>query len=660
MKTDKPSLVPAGAFQASGSQAIPAEFASQIPSIAFNIPDFEGDVKLELKSKDSGSDIVCIKSGVTNGKSAQVKGASYVTAGIAGAALAMSGVSALGAGAGAAGAGHGAASASMSTHPGFGDVMGWFHVMATNGMLSVDYPSVYRSFTRNFAWSTGIIPWNSMQQSIDNFRNSTGGNLTDNSFEFLFNSTVMAKDGTTLKSAGVAKRTLDFLADPGHIFPRDVSASVNGSGNGTASGGAEGGINHMVSGIQAYVEELSIPQANVFMTILLIFAIVIASITAGILLFKVILEVWAMYGTFPEKLTNFRKDYWGLLARTITNLILLMYGMWVLYCVFQFTRGDSWAAKLLAAVTLIIFTGVLGFFSFRIWQIAHKYKKAEGDTSRLFEDQETWRKYSLFYDSYKKDYWWIFVPTIAYMFARGCIIAAGDGHGLFQSAGQLIVEALMLILLVWARPYEAKSARWINITIQVVRVLSVACVLIFVQELGISKTTKTVTGIVLIAIQSTLTGVLAILIAVNAIIACIRENPHARRQREAGKLNNITPRPCQRLLRQPLEKLNRDFDDLTPLDARNSLLMDRPSGKHELDDQGMNKFNYTGPYEPYRDSVPRSPRSRHRATESTDRLIGSEETDLKHTRSSSRESHDSHGRSPSPSGEKHAPYGAAL
>ncbi|KAJ9213113.1 hypothetical protein DTO166G4_5271 [Paecilomyces variotii] len=634
-KVEKMCPVPAGTFQASGSQAIPAQFASQIPSIAFSIPDFEGEVKLELKAKDTGSDIVCIQSGVTNGKSAQVKGATYVTAGIAGAALAMSSISALGAGA----AGHGAASASISAHPGFGDVMGWFHVMATNGMLSVDYPSIYRSFTRNFAWSTGVIPWNSMQISIDNFRNHTGGNLTDNSFEFLFNSTVADKDGTTLKSAGVAKRTLDFLVDPGHIFPRDVSASVNGSGNATAaSGSGDGGINHVVSGIQAYVEELSIPQANVFMTILLIFAIVIASIAAGILLCKVILEVWAMYGTFPEKLSNFRKDYWGLLARTITNLILIMYGMWTLYCVFQFTRGDSWAAKLLAAVTLAIFTAVLGFFSFRIWQIAHKYKKAEGDTSRLFEDQETWRKYSLFYDSYKKDYWWIFVPTIAYMFTRGCIIAAGDGHGLFQSAGQLIVEALMLILLVWSRPYEAKSARWINITIQAVRVLSVACVLVFVQELGISKTTKTVTGIVLIAIQSTLTGVLAILIAVNAVIGCIRENPHARRRREA-------------------EKLNRDFDDLTPLDARNSLLMDRPSTKHGLDDQGMNKFNYTGPYAPYRDSVPRS---RHHATESTDRLINSEEVDVKHTRSSSRESRESRGRSPSPNAEKPAPYGVAL
>lgn len=501
-----------------------------IPSIAFTIPDLEGEAKLELKAKNTGSELACIQSDVTNGKTAQVKSVSYITAGIAGAALAMSSISALGA------AGHGASAASASTSPGFGDVMGWFHVMATNGMLSVDYPSVYRSFSRNFAWSTGIIPWNSMQNSIDSFRKNTGGNLTDNSFQYLFNSTVVDQDGTTLKAAGVAKRALNFLLDPSYIVPRDVSSSVNGTGNSTTSSSSDG-VERVVSGVQAYVEELSIPQANMFMTVLLIFAIVIAAITVSILLCKVILEVWALYGSFPEKLSNFRKDYWGFLARTITNLILIMYGIWVLYCVFQFTLGDSWAAKLLAALTLAIFTGILGFFTFRIWYIARKYKKMEGDTSALYENKDTWRKYSLFYDSYKKDYWWIFVPTIVYMLVRNCIIAGGEGHGLFQSAGQLIVEALMLILLLWSRPYEAKSARWINIVIQCVRVLSVACVLVFVQELGISKTTKTVTGIVLIAIQSTLTGVLAILIAVNAIIACIRENPHSRRRREAGKSN---------------------------------------------------------------------------------------------------------------------------
>ncbi|KAK5716310.1 hypothetical protein LTS12_027768, partial [Elasticomyces elasticus] len=398
---------------------------------------------------------------------------------------------------------------------------------------------------------------------------------------------------------------------------RDLSTLVSRDGD------SGGGFNHFVSGVEAYAEQLTIPQANTFMTVLLIFAIVVAVIVVGILLFKVILEVWAMYGKFPEKLSNFRKDYWGLMSRTITNLILVLYGIWVLYCVYQLNSGDSWVAKFLACITLVIFTGILLFFGVRIFLLARKYRASEGDTSHLYEDRETWRKYSLFYDSYKKDCWWLFVPVILYMFIKGCIIAGGNGHGLAQTSGQLIVEALMLALLVWYRPYVAKSSQWINITIQVVRVLSVICVLIFVEELGLSQTTKTATGVVLIVIQTTLTGVLAILIVANAIILCVRENPHTKRRKEA-------------------EKMGHEIDNLTPLDARQSLLMDNPARREYAE---MAKFNFAGPYEPYRDHSPPTSRNSPSPTRSIDRLVDPPsyyEAEEHYARNDSRLSIDSH------------------
>jgi hypothetical protein len=217
------------------------------------------------------------------------------------------------------------------------------------------------------------------------------------------------------------------------------------------------------------------------MTVLLVVAVVITAIVVSVLLFKLILEFWALFASFPKALTGFRKHYWGTMARSIVNLILILYGIWVLYCVYQFTHGDSWAAKALAGATLTLFTGVLAFFTFKIWQAARRSKEVEGDVSLLYEDKQTWIKYSLFYDSYKKKFWWTFAPAIVYMFAKGCIIAAADGHGLVQTIGQLVVEGLMLILLVFARPYERKSGNVINIFIQVVRALSVICILVFVE-----------------------------------------------------------------------------------------------------------------------------------------------------------------------------------
>jgi hypothetical protein len=494
-----------------------------IPSITFSIPDIAAQAKLELKALDGGKNVACLTSTVSNGKTVNVPAVSYVAAGLVGAAAVLTGASAIGA---AAAGGSGAGSGTIS--PSFTEVFTVFQGFAMNGMMSVNYPPVYRSFTKNFAFSTGVIPWRAMQVSIDNFRASTGGNLTTESVEYLEKATLVYSDGSTSNST--TKRDLAlFVRD---TLSTSTNATTTGSPNATSTAS---GVEATVSGIKAYVEQLSVPSANTFMTVLLIVACVIAAIAVGILFFKVILETWALFGSFPKGLTGFRKHYWGSMARVIVQLILVLYGVWVLYCIYQFTHGDSWAAKLLAGLTLALFTGVLAFFTFMIWKTANALKKTEGDASGLYENKGHWLKYSIFYDSYKKDFWWVFIPFIVYMFAKGCVLAIADGHGMGQTIAQLVIEVLMLGLLIWNRPFERKSGNIINIFIQVVRALTVVCILVFVEELGIAQTTQTITGVVLIAVQSVLAGVLGILIVANALIMCCKENPHRKRRKEAGK-----------------------------------------------------------------------------------------------------------------------------
>lgn len=508
-----------------------------VPSIAFQVPDIVAMATLQLQAEDTGERVACIQSTVSNGKTASVPAVSYVAAGVAGAALVLTGVSAVGAvfAGGSAAVGGSTAAGGMGTiSPSFTEVFGWFQGMAMNGMLSVNYPHVYRSFAKNFGFSTGLVPWDGLQKSIDSFRASTGGNLTEMNTEFLRNATLVYPDGSTsnLKGPELAKRAFDHF---GLLLRRQIETSVSDTVEEVGSAGAPTeSIRVAVSGIQGYVQELSIPSANTFMTVLLIVAIIIAAIAVGILLVKLILEFWALFGSFPKSLAGFRKHYWGSIGRAITSLIMLLYGVWVLYCVFQFTHGDSYVAKTLAGATLALFTGILAFFSYKIWSTACKLRNMEGDVVALYEDKSIWVKYSLFYESYRKDYWWIFVPVIVYMFVKGTVLAAADGHGMVQTIAQLFIEAVMLGLLVWSRPFERKSSNIINISIQVVRVLSVACILVFVEEFGIAQTTQTVTGVVLIAVQSALTGILAILIAWNAISACCKKNPHRQRRKEMG------------------------------------------------------------------------------------------------------------------------------
>ncbi|KAF3762384.1 putative Flc2 FAD transporter, partial [Cryphonectria parasitica EP155] len=561
--------VPAGTFSASGTQSISSQYASQIPAIAFTIPDIAASATLELKSLDTGDDVGCISSQISNGKTTAISAVSYTAAAVAGVALVMSGFTA----ASSALAG-GGASTGAGPSPSFIEVMTWFQGMAMNGMSSVGLPSVYRQFSKNFAFSVGLINFEKMQLAIDDFRQATGGNTTDDSVQYLQNATLVFSDGSmeTLGSDSKVKRA---MAEFYNFVAREITTSVDTNDttttNTTTSSNSTSSVTETVNGIKAYVEDLSIPNANTFMTVLLIVACVMAAIILVILLIKVVLEAWALFGKLPKGLTGFREHYWVTMGRLLTQLIMLLYSTWVLYCMYQFIQGDSWAAKLLAGLTLALFTGVLAFFAYKVTSTAKKLQQADGDASGLYEKKDLWIKYKVFYDSYKKSYWWLFIPVICYMFAKGVVMAAGDNHPMGQSIAQFIVEAFMLIVLVWNRPFERKSGNVLNISIQVVRILSVICIFVFVDELGIQETTKSVVGIVLLVIQAVLTGILAIMIIWNAFISIFKENPHRKRRKEMEKM--------------------RDLDNLTPLDARNSLLLDRKTSHQDSDTFSLAKTN---------------------------------------------------------------------
>jgi hypothetical protein len=298
-----------------------------VPSIAFQVPDIDAQATLQLIAPKTGKSLACITSDVSNGKTFSIPAISYVAIGFAGAALVMSGVSALSASA------SGSSVGTTTMSPSFAEVMGWFQGIAVNGMFSVNYPPIYRAWTKNFAFATGVISWPQLQASIDGFRAETGGNLTNDNVQFLQNATLLFTDGSNSSTISTVKRAVGSFIHG--FYLRDVTTSVNSSASAANDTSTFSEIQLKVSGITAYVEQLAVPQANTFITVLVIVGIIIGAIAVSILLFKLILEFWALFGSFPKSLTGFRKHYWGTMARSIVQLILILYGIWVLFCVFQ-------------------------------------------------------------------------------------------------------------------------------------------------------------------------------------------------------------------------------------------------------------------------------------------------------------------------------------
>jgi hypothetical protein len=180
---------------------------------------------------------------IQNGKSTEQKSVTYATLGIAGAALILSGIASLGS-LGAAGAGSAGPNSGAAQSPNFGDILQWFQFIALSGMYSVNYPPVYRNFCKNFAWSTGLVSWGAMQESIDSFRAKTGGNLTTENYASVKNATLIFTN-----PASLVKRQVDFGLGDGNSTAANSTSSVAGAV-------------HYVQGIEAFVEGLYIPSAK--------------------------------------------------------------------------------------------------------------------------------------------------------------------------------------------------------------------------------------------------------------------------------------------------------------------------------------------------------------------------------------------------------------
>ncbi|QIW99624.1 hypothetical protein AMS68_005142 [Peltaster fructicola] len=516
--------VPATSFAASGNQTLPEDYANKIPAIAYSIPDLDGSIKLQIMETATNASIGCIQASITNGKTVRLAAVQYASVGIVIAALLFAGLPAVLSGF------HPGASTGAS--PSFALIVGWFQSMAMNGMLSVDYPPVYRSFSANFAFATGLVSWPSLQHTIDNFRNTTGGNTTHANYDYLQNTTLVFP-GSSSNQTAVVKRSLSAVLKRALTFHTSDKDTISVT---IAADSTVDTHSHFVSGIQAYSEQLSIPGANVFMTLLIMFALVLGVVIGAILLLKIILELTHLARTLPKWLESWRARFFSRLSRGATALVMIFYGVWVMFAIFQFTNGDSWAAKLLAGLSLGVFTILLAVYALRISHRARQLKHVDGNARQLYDDKETWVKYGIFYDSFKRSYWWFFIPLIVSSAARGAFIGGATGRGMVQAIGELVIDLVLLVMLIWTRPFQSRGSNAITIIVQIGRVVSMGCILVFVESINVNQMARTIVGFSLAITQAVITVTLAILLLINAIRFCVRDS-REQRERERAEMD---------------------------------------------------------------------------------------------------------------------------
>ena len=234
---------------------------NNIPAIVYKIPDLEGFFQLILTNVDTGAVTACVQATISNGRSAHQPAVEWTTGGIALAALLSAGW-------------HSFASPEATVPFRFLELVYLYQSIASSSFLSLDYPSVYRAFSLNFAWAIGLIPSSTLQNSIDRMRHLTGGHLadaTDGSAVGLVNRKLSpynylspnASIEFSLRELASAKFSSSLDID---TVPTLRSTIVNG---GVQVVTAESS-NVLQAGIPIFVNTIHIATANAFMTVFIL------------------------------------------------------------------------------------------------------------------------------------------------------------------------------------------------------------------------------------------------------------------------------------------------------------------------------------------------------------------------------------------------------
>ncbi|TNY19179.1 hypothetical protein DMC30DRAFT_418137 [Rhodotorula diobovata] len=175
-------------FVGSATLPLPAEVGDSIdiPSVGYWIPDLQATATVRLLRVEDDSEAACLRVDLSNGKTVRFASVSWALGGLAIGCVLLSALWFL------VGTLVWPSTSAIASSPHANALwaslgrrkerlllfMSLVQFVATTGLLSIQYPRIYESFTGNFAWALGLIRINPVIRSIDRMRDSTGGNLT--------------------------------------------------------------------------------------------------------------------------------------------------------------------------------------------------------------------------------------------------------------------------------------------------------------------------------------------------------------------------------------------------------------------------------------------------------------------------------------------------
>lgn len=482
---------------------LPESVVSQIPSIAYTVPDLDANVRIYINSTETGESISCLEARLSNGQTVYQKGVGWTTAVISGLGLTASAIT--------SGLGHSNTAAHVAANA--LSLFGFMQSQALFGMVAVHMPPIVESWTQNFQWSMGIIRIGFLQTICTWYQRSTGGTP----------STVLSELSTT--SVQVLKRSVDpslalmkRAAEP--LLKREAE-SQKATQKTT-----------IVRGIKRVGFEAGIEETNIFLTGLIFFVFFVAVVMIIVAIFKGVCEILAKNGKMKsDKFSDFRNG-WKVVARGILfRLTLIGFPQMVVLCLWELTHRDSVAEIILAIIMIVSMVAALGWAAVKVIRLAKRSITMHRNPAYiLYSDPTCLNKWGFLYVQYRATAYYFVIPVLIYMLVKGMFIGLSQPAPIVQTVAFVIIEAAMLIAVSVLRPWMDKKTNIYNITIQAINFLNAIFLLFFAQVFNQPGLVTGVMGVIFFVYNAVFALVLLILVLIASIYAIVSKNPDTRYQ----------------------------------------------------------------------------------------------------------------------------------
>jgi len=591
--TNMLSLCPVRAntsIEASGVIPLGQQDIDNIPSLAFSIPDFEGQAILRVFANSTQSEVACYTAVITNGATFSQPAAVGSILGIF-TAVAMV--------ASFATAVYGETIPTIRKHYAHSlSVMVvfavWHHIYFT-GALSMNWPSVLVAFWSNYAWAGGMININSMQNSLSKLVGNKGGKTA------LLGAAGAGTDATNVGGGynvhsiyrrlapSELYRDLHSSSFEEMLFKRDIANTSTGFkwyGNPVRAGLPLPGN---YSGFAGTLSEEGIPASNAFMTGFIWFLILLLIVSGSVIGFKLILDILDRFKYFKtERLDYFRSHWRGYTVLAMLRTCFIAFFVMMFLTIFQFTYSAAPGPVAIAVIVFMVF--LFGMFGLA-WYALRSYKArfgewiSEADRERMakgklakiiplarikqkgtvtsenelrpsqdkestsvaeiptaprgaHDDEEYTKRFGWLVSRFRRTRWWFFAAWLVYELIRAMFLAGASGHAIVQVFALLVIEFIAFIAIMAIRPFEGQRLNIILVyLLGFSKFTTVALSAAFNVSFNLPRIPTTVIGIIIIFIQGILTILLLIAIAISAIssyMSITRNREDFRPRRWAG------------------------------------------------------------------------------------------------------------------------------